>query len=168
MSLSMYQASVPVFVQMLGSLSAVLKKAAAYAEAKKIDPLVMTGARLFPDMLPLTRQVQIASDHAKGACARLSGKEPPSMPDTETTFDELQARIARTLDYVQTFKAADIDGSEDKEIVLTIGGQKYPLKGRQYLLHFAIPNLFFHVTTAYNILREQGVEIGKRDFIGKF
>ena len=168
MTLSMYQASVPVFVQMLSSLSGVLKKAAAHAEAKKIAPTVLTGARLYPDMFPLTRQVQTAADHAKGACARLAGKDVPSFPDTETTFDELQARIQKTLDYVKSFKPADIDGSEDKEIVLTRAGQKIPFRGQAYLLHFALPNHFFHVTTAYDILRAQGVEIGKSDFIGSY
>lgn len=168
MTLSMYQASVPVFVQMLSSLSGVLKKAATHAETKKIDPTVLMGARLYPDMFPLARQVQIATDHAKGACARLAGKDVPSYADTETTFDELQARIQKTLDYVKSFKPADIDDSEEKEIVLTIAGQKLPFKGQPYLLHFALPNLLFHATTAYDILRAQGVEIGKRDFIGSF
>ena len=168
MPLSMYQASVPVFVQMLSSLSDLLKKAAAHAETKQIDPMVLTGARLYPDMFPLKRQVQVATDHAKGACARLAGKDLPSFPDTETTFDELQARIQKTLDYVKSFKPADIDGSEEKEIVLTRAGQKIPFKGQAYLLHFALPNHFFHVTTAYDILRGQGLEIGKGDFIGSF
>jgi uncharacterized protein len=166
MSLTMYSASVPVFTQFLGGLSANLKKAAAHAEAKKIDPSVFITARIAPDMYALARQVQIATDHAKGSLARLAGVEIPSYPDTETTFDELEARIARTGDYVKGFKPAQIDGTEEKEIVLTFGTQKFPFKGQQYLIQFALPNFYFHTSMAYAILRHNGVDVGKRDFMG--
>jgi uncharacterized protein len=166
MPLSMYQASVPVLLQILGSLSKILQKAAAHAEAKKIEPAVLLGARLYPDMFPLTRQVQLVTDHAKGSVARLAGVDIPSYPDTEATFEELQARLAKTVEFLKSFKPAQIDGSEEREIVLTIGGQKMPLKGQTYLVHFALPNFYFHATTAYAILRHSGVEIGKRDFMG--
>jgi uncharacterized protein len=167
MPISMHQASVPVFAQILSSLSGILQKAAAHAEAKKIDPAILLSARLYPDMFHLTRQVQIVTDHAKGACARLAGRDVPSYPDTEASFSELQARLQKTLDYVHSFQPADIEGSEDREFTLTIGGQKIPFQGQPYLLHFVLPNLFFHAATAYDILREQGVELGKRDFIGR-
>ncbi len=166
MTISMFQASVPVYTQTLNGLSGVLKKAAAHAEARKIDPSVLINARIAPDMYALARQVQIATDHAKGSLARLAGVEVPSYADTETTFDELQARIAKTIDYVKTFKPAQIDGTEDKEIVLTFGTQKFPFKGQAYLTQFALPNFFFHTSMAYAILRHNGVEIGKRDFMG--
>jgi len=167
MSLSMYQASAPVYTQTLTALSNILKKAAAYAEAKKIDPSVLINARIAPDMYPLSRQVQIATDHAKGSLARLAGVEPPSFPDTESTFDELQARITKTLDYVKTFKPAQIDGSEEKDVVLTFGTQKFPFKGLDYLTKFALPNFYFHTSMSYAILRHNGVDIGKRDFMGQ-
>ncbi len=166
MPLSMYQASVPVYTQFLGSLSGILKKAATHAEAKKIEPSVLINARLAPDMFALARQIQIATDHAKGSLARLAGVEIPSYPDTETTFDELQARIAKTLDYVKSFKPEQIDGSETREIVLTFGTQKFPFTGQTYLIQFALPNFYFHASMAYGILRHNGVEIGKRDFMG--
>jgi len=166
MSVSMFTASVPVYTQFLTSLSAILKKAAAHAEAKKIDPSVLINARLSPDMFALARQVQIATDHAKGSLARLAGVEVPSYADTESTFDELEARIQKTLAYVKTFKPEQIDGTEGKEIVLTFGTQKFPFNGQTYLIQFALPNFYFHTTMAYAILRENGVEIGKRDFMG--
>jgi uncharacterized protein len=166
MSLSMYQAAVPVYTQFLTSLSNVLKKGAAFAEAKKVDPSVLIAARLAPDMIPLSGQVQIATDHAKGSLARLAGVDIPSFADTEKTFDELQARIQKTLDYVKTFKPAQIDGTEGKEIVLTFGTQKFPFNGQTYLINFALPNFYFHTSMAYAILRHNGVEIGKRDFMG--
>lgn len=166
MSLSMYKASVPVYTQFLTALSNILKKAAVHAEAKKIDPSVLVNARLSPDMFALARQIQIATDHAKGSLARLAGLEVPSFPDTESTFDELQARIAKTLDYVKTFKPEQIDGTEEREIVLTFGTQKFPFNGQTYLIQFALPNFYFHISTAYGILRHNGVEIGKRDFMG--
>ena len=166
MTVSMFTASVPVYTQFLTSLSAILKKAAAFAEAKKIDPSVLINARLSPDMFALARQVQIATDHAKGSLARLAGLEIPSYADTETTFEELEARIQKTLAYVKTFKPEQIDGTEGKEIVLTFGTQKFPFNGQTYLIQFALPNFYFHATMAYAILRENGVEVGKRDFMG--
>jgi hypothetical protein len=166
MTVSMFTASVPVYTQFLTSLSAILKKAAAHAEAKKIDPSILINARLSPDMFALARQVQIATDHAKGSLARLAGVEIPSYADTEATFDELEARIQKTLAYVKTFKPEQIDGTEGKEIVLTFGTQKFPFNGQTYLIQFALPNFYFHTTMAYAILRENGVDVGKRDFMG--
>jgi hypothetical protein len=166
MSVSMFTASVPVYTQFLTSLSAILKKAAAHAEAKKIDPSILINARLSPDMYALARQVQIATDHAKGSLARLAGVEIPSYADTEATFDELEARIQKTLAFVKTFKPEQIDGTEGKEIVLTFGTQKFPFNGQTYLIQFALPNFYFHTTMAYAILRENGVDVGKRDFMG--
>jgi hypothetical protein len=166
MTLSMYQASVPVFIRGLTNLATILQKAAAHAQTKKIDPAALVNARLYPDMFPLPRQVQIATDHARGAAARLAGMERPSYPDTETTFEQLQARIARTIAYLETFKAAQIDGSEDRAITVPIRGNDVPFKGQPYLLGFALPNFYFHTVTAYAILRHAGVEIGKADYIG--
>lgn len=166
MAISMYRASVPVFVQYLTALSAILKKAAEHCAAKKIDPSVMVTGRLSPDMFALARQVQIATDHAKGATARLTGAEVPSYADTETTFEDLQARIAKTLDYVKSAKEADFAGSDDKTIKLKAGPNELEFKGVDYLTTFALPNFYFHLTTAYGILRHLGVEIGKRDFLG--
>ncbi len=163
---NLYQSSVPVFTQYLTSLSALLTKAAAHAEAKKIDPLVLTGARIAPDMFPLSRQVQIATDHAKGACARLAGIEVPSFADSEASFPELQARIAKTLEFVKSLKPAQFEGSAERDVTLTIVGQKITWKGNIYLNHFALPNFYFHATTTYAILRHNGVEVGKRDFMG--
>jgi len=168
MTLSMYQASVPVFLRTLAALSGVLDKAAAHATQRKIDQAVLLNTRLFPDMFPLVRQVQLTADFAKGATARLAGIEVPKFADTESTFDELKARIAKTVDFVKTLKPAQIDGSENREITIPIGGQPQSFKGQPYLLHFALPNFFFHATTAYDILRQCGVEVGKRDFIGPF
>ncbi len=166
MSLSMYEASVPVFSRGLTQLAEILDKAAAHAQAKKIDPAVLVNARLIPDMFPLPRQVQIATDHARGACARLAGLERPAYPDTETTFDDLQTRIANTLAYLETFKPAQIDGSEDRVVTVPIRGTDTHFKGAPYLLGFAMPNFYFHTTTAYAILRASGVDVGKADFIG--
>lgn len=166
MSLSMYQASVPVFDRALTNLSAILKKGEAYAQAKKIEPAVLINARLFPDMFALVRQVQIASDTVKGCAARLAGQEPPSFPDTEQTFAELHARLDKTVAFLKTLKPAQIDGSEERAIELKMRDRTVHTKGREYLLERALPNLFFHVTTAYAILRHNGVEIGKGDFLG--
>lgn len=166
MSLSMYQASIPVFIRMLGNLSAILEKAAAYAETKKIQPAVLINARLAPDMRPLSFQIQIASDMAKGCAARLAGIDVPSFPDTETTFPELQTRIAKTLTFLQSVSAAQIDGSEERNITLKTGGREMHFTGQAYLLSFVLPNFYFHVTTAYAILRHNGLEIGKQDFLG--
>ena len=162
----MYQASAPRFVSILTNLSAILDKAQAHVEARKIDPAALTAYRLFPDMLPMTRQVQIACDGAKGAVARLAAVDIPKHEDTEQTFAELKARIAKTIDFVRSIKPAQLDGSEDKDITLKLGGKDTTFKGMQYLLGFALPNFYFHVTTAYNILRHNGVEIGKKDYIG--
>ncbi len=166
MTLSMYQASVPVFLRGLESLSAILNKAAAHAEAKKIDPAVFINARLAPDMFALARQVQIASDAAKGCVARLAGAEVPSFPDTETTFPELTARVARTIAFVKGFAAAQIDGSEDRTVTLKMRGEDRTFRGQAYLFNLALPNFYFHITTAYDILRHNGVELGKGDYLG--
>jgi hypothetical protein len=162
----MYQASVPAFVQMLTNLSAILDKAEAHAGNRKIDPEVLLNYRLAPDMLPLVRQIQIAADLAKGAAARLAGVEVPKHDDTEKSFADLKARLAKTVAYVQSFKPNDIDGSEDRDINLTLGEHTMKFKGQAYLVHFVMSNFYFHCTTAYDILRHSGVELGKRDFIG--
>jgi len=167
MALSMYQASVPVFIKTLGNLSAILDKGAAYAAAKKVDPSVLLAYRLTPDMLAMVRQVQIACDFAKGATARLAGVDVPSWEDNEKTIDELKARIAKTIDYCKEFKPGQIDGSEDRDIHVKVAGNPVTYKGQPYLLHSVLPNFFFHTTTAYDILRHCGVEVGKRDFIGQ-
>jgi hypothetical protein len=166
MTLSMYQASVPAFVHMLKSLSKILDKAEEAAETRKIDPAVYLNYRLTPDMFPLTRQIQIAADFAKGAAARLAGAEVPKYDDTEKSFAELRARIAKTVKFVEGFKAKDIDGSEDRKISITVGGQPRDFKGQDYLIGFVLPNFYFHATAAYAILRHCGLEIGKRDFMG--
>ena len=166
MTISMYQASAPRLANSLNNLAAILDKAAAHAEAKKIDPSVLLQSRLYPDMLPLLRQVQIASDNAKGAVARLAGVEVPKYEDTEETIVDLKQRLAKTIDFVSSVKPAQIDGSEEKDIHLKLGPREVTFKGMQYLLGFALPNFYFHVVTAYDILRHNGVEIGKRDFIG--
>ena len=164
----MYQASAPRFVNILKNLSALLDKAQAHADAKKIEPAALTAFRLYPDMFPLTRQVQIACDTAKGAVARLAGVEIPRHEDTEQSFAELKARIAKTIAFIESVKPAQLDGSDEKEIVLKLRGQDVKFSGLQYLLASAHPNFYFHVTTAYGILRHNGVEIGKRDFLGQY
>jgi hypothetical protein len=166
MTISMYQASVPVFIRILTSLNAILAKAAAHAQAKKIDDSVLLNARLFPDMLPLTKQVHIATDFARGTAARLAGVETPVYEDNEQTFAELMARVERTIVYLRTLKAAQIDGSEAREISRPIGGQPKKFTGINYLLQFGLPNFYFHATTTYAILRHNGIEVGKMDFIG--
>jgi hypothetical protein len=168
MTISMYAASVPVFKQMLGSLSDLLDKAEAHATAKKIDPNALLQARLFPDMFPLIRQIMIASDFAKGACARLAGAEVPKYEDTEQNFSELKARIAKTLAFIDTLPSAQIDGSEERDISTSAGPNSKSFKGQRYLLHYALPQFFFHATTAYAILRHNGIEVGKKDFMGKY
>lgn len=167
MSLSMYDASVPRFAHMLRSLDAILAKAQGHAAAKKIDPAVLLGARLFPDMLPFVKQVQIATDHAKGAVARLAGTDVPRYEDNEQSFDELRARLAKTIAFVESFVPAQFEGSENRDIALKAGGQDLSFKGMPYLIGYAIPNFHFHLVTAYNILRHNGVEIGKGDYLGK-
>jgi hypothetical protein len=166
MTLSMYQASAPVFTRMLGNLAAIIGKAEADAAARGIDPQVFLTARLAPDMLPLTKQIQIASDAAKGAIARLAGIESPSYPDTETSFPELTARIHKTIDFIGSVTAAQIDGSEAKAITLKFPGREIEFTGQSLLLGFSLPNFFFHITTAYDILRHLGVRLGKMDYIG--
>lgn len=166
MALSMYDSSIPALKQTLSSLASILKKAADHAERRKIDPAVFITARLFPDMLPLAKQIQIATDHAKGCAARLAGVDLPKFDDNEVTFDELQARIAKTIAFLDRFKAHQIDGSEEREIVLQLHETRMEFKGQDYLNKWALPNFYFHATTAYNILRHNGVEIGKRDFLG--
>ena len=168
MSLDMYQASISVFVRMLDNLSSILDKGAAFAEAKKIDPMVLITARLAPDMYPLSRQVQIATDMVKGCAARLAGLEVPSYEDNETTFAELQARIAKTVTFLQSINAEQINGSEGRTVTLKIRGKEIDFQGQPYLLHFVLPNLYFHITTTYAILRHNGVELGKMDFIGNY
>ena len=167
MTLSMYQASVPVFIRQLENLAHILAKGAAYAETRKIDPAVFLQARLAPDMFPLPKQVQIAADMAKSGSARLAGVELPKYDDNETTFPELQARIEKTLAFVKGFKPEQIDGSENREVTLKIAGDPITFKGEAYLLHFVLPNLYFHNAMAYAILRHNGVELGKLDFLGK-
>ncbi|MDD5463149.1 MAG: DUF1993 domain-containing protein [Methylococcales bacterium] len=166
MSLTMYQASIPVFIRMLGNLSAILEKAAAHAETRKIDPSIFINARVAPDMYPLSRQIQIATDMAKGCAARLAGIEIPGYADTESTFPELQARIAKTVDFLQSVRAEQINGSEERTVTLKMHGKEINFLGQPYLLDYVLPNFYFHITTAYAILRHNGVEIGKMDFIG--
>lgn len=167
MTISMYDASAPVFSQMLNNLAHVIGKAEANATERKIDPSIFVNARLAPDMLPLKRQIMIATDHAKGAMSRLAGVEIPSFPDTEETFGELAARIAKARAYVATFKPDQLNGSATREIVWKAGQLDMKMPGQQYLLHYAMPNFYFHVTMAYAILRENGVGLGKGDFFGR-
>jgi uncharacterized protein len=166
MPLSMYQASAPVFIQGLNGLITVLKKAEAHAAAKGFDPAALLQARLFPDMFPLTRQVQICTDFAKGAVARLAGEEPPVWPDEEATFADLIARAEKTVAYIGALGAAQVEGSEERDITLVRRGETSVVKGRPYLLEQAMPNFYFHLTTAYGILRHNGVEVGKKDYLG--
>ena len=167
MAFSIYQASVPVLARILTNLSAILDKAEAHAEAKRIDLAALLSARLFPDMFPLTRQVQSACDQAKNGGARLAGVDPPRYEDNEKTIAELKARIAKTIGYIKTLDAGKIDASAEREIAFPLGpNTKGHMKGADYLNHFALPNFHFHLATAYDILRHNGVEIGKRDFLG--
>ena len=165
--MSFYDATVPAFLQILGSLTGLLTKAEAHCEARKIQPEVLLNARLFPDMLPLSKQVQLACDFAAKGCARLTHSEVPSVPDTEKSFEELQQRIAKAVDYVKSFKPAQFDGGDTREVTFPAGpGTTRTLQGQQYLVNFAFPNFYFHAATAHGILRHNGVEIGKRDFLG--
>jgi hypothetical protein len=166
MSLSMHQASAPVFMRALKGLSTVLRKAAAHAETKGFDPVALLQARLYPDMFPLSRQVQICTDFAKGAVARLAGEEPPAWADEEVSFDDLITRVEKTAAYVGAFGADQIDGSEEREITLVRRGQSSVVMGQSYLLDQAMPNFYFHLTTAYAVLRHNGVEVGKKDYLG--
>jgi hypothetical protein len=167
MPVSLYQVSVPIFMQHLAALDAMLDKAAAHAEAKKFDAAVLLNTRLFPDMFPLVRQVRACTDHAISASGRLSGKELPTFPNTEASIPELKERIAKTLAFLKTVKPAEVDGQEDRDISITFpSGATRQFKGQGLLLGNSLPNFYFHLTTAYNILRENGIEIGKRDFMG--
>jgi hypothetical protein len=168
MTIDMYQASIPVFIRMLGNLSAILDKAAAHANAKNIDPSVFINARLSPDMYPLSRQVQIATDVVKGCAARLAGKEVPSYEDNETTFAELKARIDKTVAFIQSVSPEQINGSEERTITFKLGGKEVSFLGLPYLLNFVLPNVYFHITTTYAILRHNGVGLGKMDFLGGY
>lgn len=168
MSLSMHAASVPVFVRMLGNLLTWLDKAEAHAQARKFDANNFVGLRLAPDMLPFARQIQIATDTAKGCVARLAGLEVPKWEDNEATLDDLRARVRKAIDYVQSIPAAQIDGSEQREIVLPMrSGDPLRFSGENYVRFWVLPNFFFHVTTAYALLRHGGVEIGKGDYLGR-
>ncbi|MEO1394604.1 MAG: DUF1993 domain-containing protein [Cyanobacteria bacterium J06634_5] len=168
MTVSMYQASVPQLIRALKNLASILEKATAYAEAKSIDPTVLMNSRLYPDMFPLAKQVQIASDVARRGIARIASTEAPPMADTETTFADLGRRLQKSIAYLETFSPEQIDGTEEKDITIPIGkGETMTLKGWPYLSFFMLPNVYFHVTTAYDILRHNGLEIGKRDFLGK-
>ena len=166
MTISMYQALVPSIIRSLNNLIAILEKGAAHAEAKKIDPSILINSRLYPDMLPLVRQIQIASDIARRGAAKLAESEAPQIEDTETTFPELIARLQKTIVYLETLTPEQIDGSEEKSISLPIGKETLTFQGLSYVLFFILPNVYFHVTTTYNILRHSGVELGKRDFLG--
>jgi len=166
MSNFMYVSSVPPIIRSLTNLSSILEKAVVYAEVKNIDPSVLINARLYPDMFPLSRQVQIATDVAKGAISRLAGLEPPAYEDNESTFPELLARIDKTITLLESFNPEQIDGSEDKTILLPMHDRTITFKGLPYLLDFVIPNVYFHVTTTYAILRHNGLDIGKKDFLG--
>ena len=166
MSVSMYDVTVPPMRHMLKSLKAVLAKAEAHCTARKIEPDALLTFRLYPDMLPFVRQIQIASDNAKGAAARLGGVDVPSYSDTEATFAELHERIQKTLDFMQSVPQAGFDGSESRHIVLKFPSSTFEFDGLNYLTGFVLPNFFFHVTTAYAILRHCGVPLGKTDFLG--
>jgi uncharacterized protein len=166
MSISMYEASVPVFARYLGNLKAILHKAAAHADAQKIDPAALINSRLFPDMLPFSRQVQLVSDMAKSGSSRLAGLEPPKFEDTESTFAQLQERLDKTLTHLKTFQAPHFDGSEERAITVNTARGPITQQGKAYLTQFLLPNFFFHVATAHDILRHNGVELGKADYLG--
>ncbi|HEX9452423.1 MAG TPA: DUF1993 domain-containing protein [Burkholderiales bacterium] len=167
MNISMYQASIPVFSRALNNLAAILEKAATQAEARKIDPAVLVNYRLYPDMLPLARQIQIATDGAKGGVARLAGTDAPKFEDNEASIPELIGRLRKTVAYLETIKPEQIDGSEDKTVTWKTQTTNRSMQGMPYLLSHVTPNVYFHVTTAYDILRHCGIDIGKQDFLGK-
>jgi hypothetical protein len=166
MKISMHALSIDIFTHALGNLSAILEKGVAHAAARKFDSSVLVASRLAPDMLPLFRQVQIACDLAKNSAARLAGVEPPRFEDNEKTMEELRARIAKTIDYLQSIPAGALEASEERDIKVPAGERTLEFKGLVFLQRWAIPNVFFHITTAYNILRHNGVDIGKRDYLG--
>jgi hypothetical protein len=163
---ALYQASVPVHVRQLNALSAIIDKAAAYCAERKIDPSALLQARLYPDMFTFVKQVQVACSHAERGAARLSGIEPPARPDKEATFEDLKARIAAALSFVKSVDAAKMDGADTRKITFPAGQQQMTMTGSDYLSHFSLPNFYFHVAAAYNILRHNGVPIGKGDFMG--
>ena len=165
MSISMYSAFIPVAIRQLNALSTILGKAVAHCEARKIEPTAFLSSRLFPDMFALTRQVQIAADMVKGGAGRLAGIEAPKFEDNETTFAELQARIEKTVAFLKTIQPAQLEGKEDADITLKMPSRELQFKGEAYLTGFVLPNMYFHLTTAYNLLRQGGVEIGKQDFL---
>jgi len=167
MKISMYEASVPVFIRMLGNLAAILEKAAAHAEARKFDASVLVASRLYPDMFPLAKQVQIASDAAKGGTARLAGVEPPAFEDNEKTIPELVARLHRTVEFLRTLEPGQFEGAEDRTVTWKTRAGEKSMVGMPYLLTHVNPNFYFHVTTAYAILRHNGVEVGKGDYLGR-
>jgi uncharacterized protein len=167
MKISMYQATIPPIVRSLGNLAAILEKAAAHAEAKKIDPSVLVNSRLYPDMFPLVKQVQVASDISKGGAARLAQAEPPAFEDNEASLADLVARLRKTISYLETLKPEQIDGSEDRTVTWKTRTSERSMQGLPYLLNHVMPNVYFHVATAYDILRHNGVELGKMDFLGK-
>ena len=165
--MSFYDASVPAFLQILNSLTGILNKAEAHCNAKKIAPEVMLGARLFPDMLPFSKQIQLVSDFAAKGCARLTHSELPSMPDTETSFEELRQRLAKTIDYVKAFKPVQFEGADTRDVTFPMGPDKtMTLKGQQFISNYSLPQFYFHATIAHGILRHNGVEVGKRDYMG--
>ena len=166
MSISMYQASLPVLIRGLTNLQAILGKAEAHAAAKQIEPSVFTNSRLAPDMLPLVRQIQIMTDQAKGCASRLAGQESPKWADDEKTFADLHARVAKAIAYLKSFKPEQFEGAEKRAIELKFPNTTFNFTGKDYLLNFTIPNFYFHYTTAYAILRHNGVAIGKGDFLG--
>jgi hypothetical protein len=166
MTISMYQASIPILIKTLANLAGILRKAEAHASSKKIDPDIFIQGRLYPDMFPLARQIQIATDVAKSCPARLSGQTPPAYEDSERTFAELQTRIAKTITFLDSFTPVQIDGTEEASITLMFGKREFTFQGLAYLLEFVLPNVYFHVTTTYAILRHWGVELGKADFLG--
>ena len=167
MTISLYQVSVPVFSTTLKNLGHVLSRGEAFAAANGLSPEDLLSSRLAPDMLPLTSQVQIATDHAKGACARLAGHEIMGIEDRETTFADLQARIAAVREHLNSYRPEEIDGAEERPVEIRAGRLELSFTGQQYLLHYAMPNFYFHVVTAYDILRHRGVPIGKGDFFGR-
>lgn len=167
MTISMHQAGIPTIIRALNNLAEILEKGEQHAAAKKIDPAVLLNGRLYPDMFPLSKQVQIASDISKGGCARLAQVEAPAYEDNETTFAELIQRVKKTIAYLETLKAAQVDGSEDRTVNWQTRTATKSMQGQPYLLNHVLPNVFFHVTTAYNILRHNGVELGKQDFLGR-
>jgi uncharacterized protein len=170
-TISMYATSIPVFQNHLKALDAIVDKAAAFAKEKDFDPDILVNTRLRPDMFPLSRQIQIATDLAKGAASRLSGAMPPSYEDDEKTLSDLKARIAKTLEHLATFKPEQIDGSEERKINFAVGplGNRRDLAftGQSYLISFVLPNFFFHCTMTYALFREAGLDIGKRDYLGE-